>query len=333
MSRPRIPYPQRFPLGRLPTPLQGLNHLGREYGVHLYLKRDDQTGTLTSGNKIRKLEFLVRAAMDQHCDVLVTCGALQSNHARATAAVAARLGLQCLLVLRGNPPEIFEGNLLLDRLLGADVFYVTQEEYEKMDEVFASIDQRLRKSGRRPYLIPEGGSNALGAFGYVAATEELYHQVKAQGLNIDSIVCAVGSGGTYAGLLLGKKLLKLPFEIYGINVGNTAEYFQNRIFGIVQEAIKHYQLPVEVKKEEIRIIDGYVGLGYGQSRTQELELIRDVARKEGVALDPVYTGKAMYGLLDQISQNPMRFGKNVLFLHTGGIFSLFGISKELSRLL
>jgi len=210
---------------------------------------------------------------------------------------------------------------------------LSQEEYEKMDEVFASIDQRLRKSGRRPYLIPEGGSNALGAFGYVAATEELYHQVKAQGLNIDSIVCAVGSGGTYAGLLLGKKLLKLPFEIYGINVGNTAEYFQNRIFGIVQEAIKHYQLPVEVKKEEIRIIDGYVGLGYGQSRTQELELIRDVARKEGVALDPVYTGKAMYGLLDQISQNPMRFGKNVLFLHTGGIFSLFGISKELSRLL
>ena len=328
-----IPYPQRFPLARLPTPIQALNRLGREYGIHLYLKRDDQTGTLTSGNKIRKLEFFIRAAMDQRSDVLVTCGALQSNHARATAAVAARLGLQCLLVLRGNPTEVFEGNLLLDRLLGADIFYVTPEEYEKIAEVFASIDQRLRKRGLRPYLIPEGGSNALGTFGYIAATEELYHQVKAQGLNIDSIVCAVGSGGTHAGLLLGKKLLNLAFEIYGINVGSTAEYFQNRIFGIVQEAIKLYQLPVQVKREEIQIIDGYVGLGYGQSRTQEQELIRDVARKEGVILDPVYTGKAMYGLLDQLSQNSTRFGKNVLFLHTGGVFSLFASSRELSSVL
>jgi D-cysteine desulfhydrase len=288
---------------------------------------------LTSGNKVRKLEFLVRDALDLGCDTLVTCGALQSNHARATAAVASRLGLKCLLVLRGNPQEVFYGNLLLDRLLGADIFYVTPEEYQKIDEVFASIDQKLRKSGRKPYLIPEGGSNALGAFGYVAAADELYHQAKAQGLPIDSIVCAVGSGGTYAGLLLGKKLLNLPFEIYGINVGDTAEYFQNRIFGIVQDAIKRYHLSVMVKKEEIQIIDGYVGLGYGQSQTQELELIRDIARKEGVALDPVYTGKAMYGLLDQVKKDPQRFGENVLFIHTGGVFSLFGISKELSALL
>jgi len=332
MSR-SIPYPQRLPLARLPTPLQLLDRLSQEYGVHLYLKRDDQTGLLTSGNKVRKLEFLVRDVLDQGCDMLVTCGALQSNHARATAAVAARLGLKCLLVLRGNPQEVFHGNLLLDRLLGADIFYVTPEEYQKVDEVFASIDQKLRKSGRKPYLIPEGGSNALGAFGYVAAAEELYHQTKAQGLPIDSIACAVGSGGTYAGLLLGKKLLNLPFEIYGINVGDTAEYFQNRIFGIIQDAIKLYRLPIEVKTEEIQIIDGYVGLGYGQSQTQELELIRDVARKEGVALDPVYTGKAMYGLLDQLKKDHRRFGQNVLFLHTGGVFSLFGISKELSGLL
>ena len=332
MSRP-IPYPQRLPLARLPTPLQALDRLSQEYGIHLYLKRDDQTGMLTSGNKVRKLEFLVRDALDRGCDMLVTCGALQSNHARATAAVAARLGLKCLLVLRGNPQEAFTGNLLLDRLLGADIFYVSPEEYQKMDEVFASIEQKLRKNGRKPYLIPEGGSNALGAFGYVAAAEELYHQAKSQGLPIDSIVCAVGSGGTYAGLLLGKKLLNLSFEIYGINVGDTAEYFQNRIFGIVQDAIKLHRLPVEVKKEEVQIIDGYVGLGYGQSQTQELELIREVARKEGVALDPVYTGKAMYGLLDQLKKDPRRFGQHVLFLHTGGIFGLFGISKEISGIL
>lgn len=333
MSSPPIPYPQRLPLARLPTPIQALNRLGQEYGIHLYIKRDDQTGILTSGNKVRKLEFLARDALDRRCDTLVTCGALQSNHARTTAAVAAKLGLQCLLVLRGNPPEVFEGNLLLDRLLGADIFYVTPEEYEKIDEIFTSIDQRLRKSGRRPYLIPEGGSNALGAFGYVAATEELYHQIKAQGLKMDSIVCAVGSGGTYAGLLLGKRLLNHGFEIVGINVGDTAEYFQDRIFGIIQEAIKTYRLAVEVKKEEIQIIDGYTGLGYGRSQTQELELIRAVAQKEGVALDPVYTGKAMYGLLDQIGKNPNRFGENVLFLHTGGVFSLFASSKGLSALL
>jgi D-cysteine desulfhydrase len=288
---------------------------------------------LSSGNKIRKLEFLVREAQDQRCDILVTCGALQSNHARATAAVAAKLGLQCLLVLRGNPQEMFDGNVLLDRFLGADIFYVTPEEYQKMDEVFASIDQRLRKSGQKPYFIPEGGSNALGAFGYVAALEEIYHQLKAQGLRIDSVICAVGSGGTYAGLLLGKKLLDHSAEIYGINVGGTAEYFQNKILGIIEEALHLYHLPVQIKKDEVQIIDGYVGLGYGQSQIQELELILDIARKEGIILDPVYTGKAMYGLLDLLRKQPKRFGQNVLFLHTGGIFSLFGISKELSRIL
>jgi D-cysteine desulfhydrase len=310
-----------------------MTRLSQEYGINLYLKRDDQTGMLTSGNKIRKLEFLVREAQDQRCDTLVTCGALQSNHARATAAVAAKMGLKCLLVLRGNPQEVFEGNILLDRFLGADIFYVTPEEYQKIDEVFTSIDQRLRKSGRKPYLIPEGGSNALGAFGYVAALEEIYHQLKAQDLRVNSVVCAVGSGGTYAGLLLGKKLLDLSAEIYGINVGDTAEYFQDRILGIVGKAIQRYHLPVQIKKEEIQIIDGYVGLGYGQSQTQELELIRDIARKEGIVLDPVYTGKAMHGLLDLLRKQPKRFGENVLFLHTGGIFGLFGISKELSRLL
>ncbi len=333
MNRSPIPYPQRLPLARLPTPIQVMTRLGQEYGINLHLKRDDQTGMLTSGNKIRKLEFLVREAQDRQCDILVTCGALQSNHARATAAAAAKIGLKCLLVLRGNPQEVFEGNILLDRFLGADIFYVTPEEYQKIDEVFASIDQRLRKSGRKPYLIPEGGSNALGAFGYVAALEEIYHQCKAQGLRVDSVVCAVGSGGTYAGLLLGKKLLDLPAEIYGINVGDTAEYFQSRILGIIEKAIQLYHLPVQIKKEEIQIIDGYVGLGYGQSQVQELELIRDIARKEGIILDPVYTGKAMYGLLDQLRKQPKRFGQNVLFLHTGGIFSLFGISKELSRIL
>jgi D-cysteine desulfhydrase len=288
---------------------------------------------LASGNKVRKLEFLVREAMDQGCDMLVTCGSLQSNHARATAAVAAKLGLKCLLLLRGNPQEVLEGNLFLDRLLGADIFYVTPEEYQKIDEVFIAVDQKLRKSGRKPYLIPEGGSNALGSFGYVAAAEELYHQAKAQGLSLDTVVCAVGSGGTYAGLLIGKKLLQLPFELYGVNVGDTADYFQNKIYSIIQKAIQSYQLPIEAKKDEIQIIDGYVGLGYGQSQTQELELIREVARKEGVALDPVYTGKALYGLIDQLKKNPKRFGQNILFFHTGGIFSLFGFSKELSGLL
>lgn len=329
----RILYPQRLPLARLPTPIQPLNRLSKEYGIDLYLKRDDQTGILTSGNKVRKLEFLVREALDRGCDTLVTCGALQSNHARATAAVAARLGLQCLLVLRGNPQEVFHANLLLDRLLGADIFYVTPEEYKKIDQVYASIDQKLRKGGRTPYFIPEGGSNALGAFGYVAAAEELYHQLKAQGIQIGSVVCAVGSGGTYAGLLMGAKLLGLSLQVYGINVGDTAEYFQERIWSIVQEAIRRYSLPITVEKKEVRMIEGYVGLGYGQSRVQELEFIRDVARKEGIVLDPVYTGKAMYGLLDQIKKDRKLFGGPVLFFHTGGVFSLFGLSKDLSAIL
>lgn len=323
MSETRIGYPQRLPLARLPTPIQRLERLSRRYHIQLYIKRDDQTGMLSSGNKIRKLEFLAREALDRRCDILVTCGALQSNHARTTAAAAAKLGLECLLILRGDPGEEPEGNLLLARLLGADILYVTPEEYRAMDEAFGAVEERLRKKGRRPYLIPEGGSNALGSFGYVAAMEEIHHQARSQNLRIDSIVCAVGSGGTYAGLIIGKKLLNLDVRIYGLNVGDTAGFFRNRILGIAREAAGRFGLPLEIKAEEIHIIDGYVGLGYGRSRPQETELIRDLARSEGIILDPVYTAKAMLGLLDLIGKEPTRFGQNVLFLHTGGLFSLF----------
>lgn len=331
MRRPAIPYPQRLPLARLPTPLQPLNRFIRGGSIQLFIKRDDQTGMLSSGNKVRKLEFLLREALDQGCDTLITCGALQSNHARTTAAVAARLGLDCLLILRGNPPENLTGNLLLNRLLGADIFYVSLEEYENIETVFEHTVKRLRKLGKKPYVIPEGGSNALGAFGYVLAMDEMVHQFRAQNLKMDTIVCAVGSGGTYAGLLLGKKLMDVPCEIVGINISETAGYFRERIFRIIQDAITRFGLDVQVRREEIRLLDGYVGQGYGRCQEKELDLIRRLAREEGILLDPVYTGKAMLGLLDQLDRNPEQFGRQVLFLHTGGAFSLFGYERELGR--
>ncbi len=323
MSDSRIPYPQRFPLARLPTPIQPLERLGDRLNLNFFIKRDDLTGLVSSGNKIRKLEFLFREAVDRGSDIVVTCGALQSNHARATAAAAAKSGLQCLLILRGDPSAAPEGNFFLDRLLGADIFFVTPEEYRDIDIVFGSVEQRLRAKGRRPYAIPEGGSNPLGCFGYVAAMEEIHHQARSQDLNLDSIFCAVGSGGTYAGLILGKKLLRMDIAVYGIIVGETAEYFRDRILQITQGAIERFRLPISVGADEIRLIDGYVGDGYGKSRPEELAAIRDLARSEGIVLDPVYTGKAMFGLLDRLGKEPGCFGRNVLFLHTGGLFGLF----------
>lgn len=333
-------YPKRYKLAHLPTPIQRLERLGRRWGVGLSVKRDDETGLLTTGNKIRKLEFLVADAMEKGCDTLLTCGGIQSNHARATAAVAARLGLKAALILRGEEPSLPEGNLLLDRLFGAEVTFVSDGEYKKIADVFDRKSRELQRKGRRPYIIPEGGSNGLGAFGYTLMMAELKNQMAEGGLSsalggsggFSSIVCAVGTGGTYAGLLIGSKVLKMPIRIYGINVCDSAGYFRTRIMGIINEARELYNLEIEVAEEEIQIIDGYVGEGYGRTPKEVWELLREVAREEGLLLDPVYTGKAMWGLRDQIARDKKRFGKEILFLHTGGLFGLFPHAAELSRI-
>lgn len=317
-------YPPSLSMAQLPTPIQKLEKLSKTLeGPTLYVKRDDLTEMAMSGNKIRKLEFLLADAVEKKCDVLITCGGQQSNHARTTAVMAAKLGMKCHLVLRNSVGGALDGNLFLDRLFGAEIQFITPEEYEKVDILMAEMADGYKNKGHRPYVIPEGGSNELGTMGYFKAAEELAQQLSKMKLPIHHVVLAVGSGGTYAGLLLGKFYYDLPFNIYGINVCDDAHFFVNKIYDLVKSSNKLFDLNLTVSKNDIKIIDGYVGKGYALSRQEELEVIKKVARMEGLILDPVYTGKAMFGLIDQIRQGKFKAGENILFIHTGGIFGLF----------
>lgn len=320
-----IKIPERIHLANLPTRIEKLERLSRSLsGPEIFIKRDDQTGTELSGNKVRKLEYSLKEALGNGCDYLITCGGLQSNHCRATAAAAVKLGMKCCLVLRGAPDSQAEGNMLLDRLLGAEIRFVTAEQYNNQRaEIMENIRQELAASGYKAYIIPEGASNGIGGFGYYTAMEEIIEQEKQMNISFDCIVLSVGSGGTYAGLLLANKLHGHTADIYGINVGADAEYFKSRIMEILHESMDYMDVNVEVSKDEIHIIDGCVGRGYALSRPEELSFIHSLAKLEGVILDPVYTGKAMYGLTEEIKKGTFDRYKNILFIHTGGLFGLF----------
>lgn len=317
-------FPDRISLAHLPTPVEKLERLSQTFeGPEIYVKRDDLTGMAKTGNKVRKLEYLVAEALRDGCDLLITCGGPQSNHARATAVAAAKMGLKSHLVLRNAAGGDLDGNLFLDRLVGAEVTFIATQEYERAEEIMARLADEHDAKGGKAYVITEGGSNALGALGYVTAIEELSRQAKAQRLEFDHMLCAVGSGGTLAGMLLGRRLYDLKAEILGINVCDDAPYFQNRVFNILAEAKRRFGFEFSMKKSEISVIDGYVGKGYGLSSQEEIDLIKQVARLEGLLLDPVYTGKAMFALRDLIRKGRLQAGEKVLFWHTGGIFGLF----------
>ncbi len=317
-------FPQSIDLAQLPTPVEKLERISNIFeGPRIYIKRDDLTDVGMTGNKVRKLEFLLAEAIQNKCDYVITCGGHQSNHARATAVAAARVGLKCLLVLRNSMSAPLEGNLFIDRLVGAEFEYITPEKYMRVDDVMLGISEKLKEKGHKPYLIPEGGSNEVGSLGYIRAAGELAHQLKSMKVRIDHIVVPVGSGGTYAGLLLGKFLYDLPAQIHGINVCDDDSYFVNKISSLLKAMQKRYKLTFKIDKKDINIIDGYVGKGYGLSSQYEIDTIKKVARAEGVILDPIYTGKAMFGLSDQIRQGKFKPSENILFVHTGGIFGLF----------
>lgn len=317
--------PERIKLANLPTRIQKLERLSKKLGgPNIFIKRDDETGTEISGNKVRKLEFTVKKALDEGCDFLITCGGVQSNHARATAAVAARLGINSYLVLRGSEEEKIDGNLFLDKVLGAQIRFITPEDYkEKRMEIMENIKEELSKEGHKAYIIPEGASDGIGTFGYYKAMEEIIDQEREMGINFDAIVLAVGSGGTYGGVFLGKKILNHKGNIYGVNVCNDAEHFKRRIEDLLHESLNIMNETLDFNREEISIIDGYVGRGYALSRAEEIDFIRELAQLEGIILDPVYTGKAMYGLVNEIKKGRFKEHKNILFIHTGGLFGVF----------
>ncbi|NOZ61425.1 MAG: D-cysteine desulfhydrase family protein [Calditrichaeota bacterium] len=317
--------PGKMSLARLPTPIQKLERLTKKWNSpEIYIKRDDFTGSEYSGNKIRKLEFSIAEAKRQSANFLITCGGVQSNHARATAVAAARLGMGSFLVLRGEEPEEKDGNLFLDLLVGARVRYISAEDYRnRVEEIMGEIGDELAAEGHKAYIVPEGASNAIGSFGYFTAAAEILQQMNEMGINFDYIVCADGSGGTHAGLLMGKKFFQLSSEIIGINVCDDADYFKEKVTRICRNAAMQYRVPVTVEAEEVHVIDGYVGEGYALNRPEEIEFISQIAKLEGVILDPVYTGKAFFGVYDQIQKGFFKKEDKILFIHTGGIFGLF----------
>ena len=312
----------RVPIAHLPTPLEPLPRLSEQLkGPELWIKRDDQTGLATGGNKARKLEFLVADALAQEADVLITGGAAQSNHARQTAAAAAKLGLGCVLVLRGEPPAEIQGNLLLDVLLGAEIVWGHDEP---LNAVMSQVAEDWRAQGRRPYVIPYGGSNAVGAAGYVAGMEELLAQCDERGLHFDWIVSASSSGGTQSGIVVGARALGYTGRVLGISVDPAAEVLRERLSGLATATAEHLGLELTFTPEDFTVSDEYVGAGYGVVSDREREAIRTLARTEGILLDPVYTGKAFGGLLDMVRRGFFDAGERVLFWHTGGIGGLFG---------
>jgi D-cysteine desulfhydrase len=322
--------PKPIRLANLPTRIvryAALHDLFSQRTV--WIKRDDETGCLLTGNKVRKLGYLVADAIAQGCDTLVTTGAIQSNHARATAVFAREMGLDAVLVLRGAEPAQPDGNFLLDTLVGADVRAVDVDAGRDTEAALRDVAHQLAAEGKHPYVIPAGGSNEVGILGYVDAAAEIAQQAAEMALPIDCIVTAVGSGGTYAGLLLGAKLHGMAAHVVGVNVCDTAEHFRHVVLRLCRRTIRRHGLDVHVGDEDIRIIDGYVGAGYGESWPEELALIRLVAERTGMILDPVYTGKALFGLVDQIRQGGLGGHDGILFMHTGGIFGALARWREL----
>ena len=302
-----------------------------EERIKIWLKRDDQTGSELMGNKVRKLEYLMADALAQDATHVITCGGEQSNHARATAFAAAQLGLRTILILRTDDPEnppAATGNILLDRLVGAELQWISRAAWRDRTQLLAEAAERVRRAGNRPYVIPEGGSNALGSWGYVRAMHELADDLRgiATPKHPVTVVYACGSGGTGAGLIMGAKLLELDkrgIRIAGINVCDDRAYFVDKISQICAEAEERWQMDAHVTADDIDIVDGHVGRGYAKSRPEELETIRDLCRTDGVIFDPVYTGKAFHGMLTELAKDPARFGSAVAFLHTGGTYGLF----------
>lgn len=316
----------RIRMTHVPTPLEFAPRLSDDLGCHLYFKRDDCTGLAGGGNKIRKLEYLLADAKNQGADTLVTIGGLQSNHARQTAAVAAKFGFGCELILEdieGTPKNDYyhNGNVLLDHLFGANIHPL--DVGQDSDIYTKTLIEKLKNDGRKPYLIPVGGSNVVGSYGYIRCANEILKQLAVQNLQIDQIVLASGSAGTQAGLLAGIIAAEIDLPVLGICVSRTSQDQQIIVESLLREILKEIGLDPNLAQGKVICNGNYVGAGYGIATEAMIKAVKRCAQLEGVLLDPVYTGKAMAGFLDLCHQGAIAAGTNQLFLHTGGSQALF----------
>ena len=323
--------PARISLARLPTPLEPLTRLSDAYGTRIWIKRDDLTDTVASGNKIRKLEYAIGQALAEEADVLVTWGGIQSNHCRATAALAARLGLKSHLVLRGKQPDVKDGNLLIDSLMGAEITFAPIKHYNEMDQTYSDLQTKYASQGLKTYRIPVGASDEVGLWGYISCANELKHDFESAGISPDVIVSATGSGGTLAGLIIGNALHELNTRIIAFNVCDDAAYFKRKIFKDFVLWRDRYGSDLDIDPLPINVLDGYVGPGYGRATPAVFETIREVARLEGIVLDPVYTGKAFNAMLQEIRSGQLEGLSDIVFIHTGGMLGLFPQKQTLFK--
>jgi D-cysteine desulfhydrase family pyridoxal phosphate-dependent enzyme len=307
----------RLRFANLPTPVEALPRLSQALGgIQVLVKRDDQTGVAFGGNKTRKLELLLAAAQAEDARTLITAGAVQSNHCRQTAAAAARFGFDCILVLSGDKPETVSGNLLLDNILGAEIVWAgNTDRNTALSEIFT----HTQRQGRRPFLIPYGGSSPLGASAYALAVGELLEQE----VYPDWIVFASSSGGTQAGLVTGGQIYGYRSRILGISVDEPARVLQARVAELANETASLLRESLNLTAEDILVNADYLGGGYGVMGEREKEAIDLFARQEGILLDPVYTGRAAAGLIDLARRGFFTPDQQVLFWHTGGGPALF----------
>ncbi len=318
-------------ISHAPTPLEKLTNLSAALGVNIFVKRDDCTGLAGGGNKTRKLEYLLADAQNLGADTLVTIGGIQSNHARQTAAAAAKFSMGCELVLEdveGTPKQDYyqNGNALINRLCHANTHLVP--EGSTMDECVEQLLNKLNKQGKKPYFIPMGGSNELGSLGYVECAREIVQQTQQQDLSLDHIVVATGSGGTQAGLLAGFIAQKQTTPVLGICVSRSGAEQQHIVEPLLQQTLALLDLDRDLGIGHVHANGNYYGAGYGITTEQTREAIKRVAALEGILLDPVYTGKAMAGLIDLCEQGEFAQGQNILFIHTGGSQGLFAYQQE-----
>jgi len=320
---------RRYTVGT--TPIEKLHHLTARYGgPNIYMKRDDLLGLAGGGNKTRKLEFLVAEALARGADTLITCGAVQSNHCRLTLSAAAKEGLKCRLVLEERVPNSYKtdasGNNFLFNLMGVERVKVVPGGCD-MTVAMQAVADEVAGEGRKAYVIPGGGSNPVGATGYVACAEEIIAQAFDLGINFDYIVTTSGSSGTHAGLVVGFYGNNTNIPVVGINISRKKEPQETLVYGLVERTAAHVGVKGTVPRGAVQCFEEYVGPGYSLPTPEMVKAVKLVAQSESILLDPVYTGKAMAGMLDLIQKGFFKKGQNILFVHTGGSPALYAYAS------